>query len=170
MVFAYFSMLPYRTVSGGFHLHTQLGCIIGSIIFYYGNVLLSRFIVLNSIEKYILVALSFLSVSYTHLDVYKRQAVIGVGAATEVEMKDRKLRIEDALSATKAAVEEGIVAGGGTAFVNIIPDVQKAVAELHGDEKIGGKIILRALEEPVRQIAANAGLEPAVILEKVKTS
>ena len=97
-------------------------------------------------------------------------AVIGVGAATEVEMKDRKLRIEDALSATKAAVEEGIVAGGGTAFVNIIPDVQEAVLQLHGDEKIGGKIILRALEEPVRQIAANAGLEPAVILEKVKTS
>ena len=97
-------------------------------------------------------------------------AVIGVGAATEVEMKDRKLRIEDALSATKAAVEEGIVAGGGTAFVNIMPDVEKAVSELHGDEKIGGKIILRALEEPVRQIATNAGLEPAVILEKVKTS
>ena len=72
-------------------------------------------------------------------------AVIGVGAATEVEMKDRKLRIEDALSATKAAVEEGIVAGGGTAFVNIIPDVEKAVSQLHGDEKIGGKIILRAL-------------------------
>ena len=97
-------------------------------------------------------------------------AVIGVGAATEVEMKDRKLRIEDALSATRAAVEEGIVAGGGTAFVNIIPEVEKAVSNLHGDEKIGGKIILRALEEPVRQIAANAGLEPAVILEKVKTS
>ncbi len=97
-------------------------------------------------------------------------AVIGVGAATEVEMKDRKLRIEDALSATKAAVEEGIVSGGGTAFVNIIPDVEKLVSELHGDEKIGGKIILRALEEPVRQIASNAGLEPAVILEKVKTS
>ena len=85
-------------------------------------------------------------------------------------MKDRKLRIEDALSATKAAVEEGIVSGGGTAFVNIIPDVEKLVSELHGDEKIGGKIILRALEEPVRQIASNAGLEPAVILEKVKTS
>ena len=97
-------------------------------------------------------------------------AVIGVGAATEVEMKDRKLRIEDALSATKAAVEEGIVAGGGTAFVNIIPEVAKAVDKLHGDEKIGGKIILRALEEPARQIATNAGLEPAVILEKVKNS
>ena len=97
-------------------------------------------------------------------------AVIGVGAATEVEMKDRKLRIEDALSATKAAVEEGIVAGGGTAFVNIIPEVEKLVLSLHGDEKIGGKIILKSLEEPVRQIAINAGLEPAVILEKVKTS
>lgn len=97
-------------------------------------------------------------------------AVIGVGAATEVEMKDRKLRIEDALSATKAAVEEGIVAGGGTAFINIIPEVQKEVEGLHGDEKIGGKIILRALEEPARQIATNAGLEPAVIIEKVKQS
>ena len=97
-------------------------------------------------------------------------AVIGVGAATEVEMKDRKLRIEDALSATKAAVEEGIVAGGGTAFLNIIPEVKKEVEELHGDEKIGGKIILRALEEPARQIATNAGLEPAVIIEKVKQS
>ena len=97
-------------------------------------------------------------------------AVIGVGAATEVEMKDRKLRIEDALSATKAAVEEGIVAGGGTAFVNIIPEVAKEVEKLNGDEKIGGKIILRALEEPARQIATNAGLEPAVIIEKVKNS
>ena len=95
-------------------------------------------------------------------------AVIGVGAATEVEMKDRKLRIEDALSATRAAVEEGIVAGGGTAYINIIPELQKSVNELTGDEKIGGKIILRALEEPVRQIAINAGLEPAVILENVK--
>lgn len=97
-------------------------------------------------------------------------AVIGVGAATEVEMKDRKLRIEDALSATKAAVEEGIVAGGGTAFLNIIPEVAKEVEKLQGDEKIGGKIILRALEEPARQIATNAGLEPAVIIEKVKNS
>ena len=95
-------------------------------------------------------------------------AVIGVGAATEVEMKDRKLRIEDALSATRAAVEEGIVAGGGTAYINIIPELKKSVDELTGDEKIGGKIILRALEEPVRQIAINAGLEPAVILENVK--
>lgn len=96
-------------------------------------------------------------------------AVIGVGAATEVEMKDKKLRIEDALSATKAAVEEGIVAGGGTAYINIIPQVEKTVEKLDGDEKIGGRIILRALEEPVRQIAINAGLEPAVILEKVKS-
>ena len=97
-------------------------------------------------------------------------AVIAVGAATEVEMKDRKLRIEDALSATKAAVEEGIVPGGGTAYIDIIPNVLKIVEELQGDEKIGGKIILRALEEPVRQIAVNAGLEPSVILEKVKNS
>ncbi len=95
-------------------------------------------------------------------------AVIGVGAATEVEMKDKKLRIEDALSATRAAVEEGIVAGGGTAYINVIPKLTKTVEELSGDEKVGGKIILRALEEPARQIAINAGLEPAVILEKVK--
>ena len=97
-------------------------------------------------------------------------AVIGVGAATEVEMKDKKLRIEDALSATRAAVEEGIVAGGGTAFVNIIPKVEALAKELSGDEKLGAKIILKALEEPVRQIAVNVGLEPAVILQKVKES
>ncbi|MGN1327086.1 MAG: chaperonin GroEL [Clostridia bacterium] len=97
-------------------------------------------------------------------------AVIGVGAATEVEMKDKKLRIEDALSATKAAVEEGIVAGGGTAFVNILPAVEKFVKELPAEEQLGGKIIAKALQEPVRQIAVNAGLEPAVILEKVKAS
>ena len=97
-------------------------------------------------------------------------AVIGVGAATEVEMKDRKLRMEDALSATKAAVEEGIVAGGGTAFVNIIPEVEKLANSLSGDEKLGAKIIQKALEEPVKQIAVNAGLEPAVILQKVKES
>ena len=95
-------------------------------------------------------------------------AVIGVGAATEVEMKDRKLRIEDALSATRAAVEEGIVSGGGTAYINVIPKLTKGVDKLEGDEKVGGKIILRALEEPARQIAVNAGLEPAVIVEKVK--
>ena len=97
-------------------------------------------------------------------------AVIGVGAATEVEMKDKKLRIEDALSATRAAVEEGIVAGGGTAYVNVIPEVEKILADLKEDEKIGAKIVLKALEEPVKQIAVNAGLEPAVILEKVKQS
>ena len=97
-------------------------------------------------------------------------AVIEVGAATEVEMKEKKLRIEDALSATKAAVEEGIVAGGGTALVNVAPKVAKLVDALEGDEKLGAKIVLRALEEPVRQIATNAGLEGAVILEKIKSS
>ena len=97
-------------------------------------------------------------------------AVIGVGAATEVEMKDKKLRIEDALSATKAAVEEGIVAGGGTAYVNIIPAVEKIAKSLNGGEKLGAEIVLKALEEPVKQIARNAGLEPAVILENVKKS
>ena len=97
-------------------------------------------------------------------------AVIGVGAATEVEMKDKKLRIEDALSATKAAVEEGIVAGGGTAYVNIIPAVEKIAKDLEGGEKLGAEIVLKALEEPVKQIARNAGLEPAVILENVKKS
>lgn len=95
-------------------------------------------------------------------------AVIGVGAATEVEMKDKKLRIEDALSATKAAVEEGIVAGGGTAFVDILPQVEKFVEKLPVEEKLGGEIIVKALQEPIKQIAINAGLEPAVILEKVK--
>ena len=97
-------------------------------------------------------------------------AVIGVGAATEVEMKDKKLRIEDALSATKAAVEEGIVAGGGTAYVNIIPAVEKTAKNLEAGEKLGAEIVLKALEEPVKQIARNAGLEPAVILENVKKS
>ena len=97
-------------------------------------------------------------------------AVIGVGAATEIEMKEKKLRIEDALSATKAAVEEGIVSGGGTAYINILPEVEKFVSELSEEEQLGGKIIVRALQEPVRQIAVNAGLEPAVILEKVKAS
>ena len=97
-------------------------------------------------------------------------AVIQVGAATEMEMKEKKLRIEDALSATKAAVEEGIVAGGGTAYVNVMPKVEKLVETLNGDEKLGARIVLKALEEPVKQIATNAGLEPAVILEKVKSS
>ncbi len=97
-------------------------------------------------------------------------AVIEVGAATEVEMKEKKLRIEDALSATKAAVEEGVVAGGGTAYVNVIPRVEKLLAETTGDEKTGVAIVLKALEEPVRQIAENAGLEGSVILNKVKAS
>ena len=97
-------------------------------------------------------------------------AVIGVGAATEVEMKDKKLRIEDALSATKAAVEEGIVAGGGTAYVNVIPKVEALMKTLPEEEKLGAKIVLNALEEPIKQIARNCGLEPAVILEKVKNS
>ena len=95
-------------------------------------------------------------------------AVIEVGAATEVEMKEKKLRIEDALSATKAAVEEGIVAGGGTALVDVMPNVENVISKLNEDEKIGAKIVLKALEEPVNQIATNAGLEGAVILEKVK--
>ena len=97
-------------------------------------------------------------------------AVIQVGAATEIEMKEKKLRIEDALSATKAAVEEGIVAGGGTAYVNVISKVEPILKDLKDDEKLGAKIVLKALEEPIRQIAINAGLEPAVILEKVKQS
>ena len=95
-------------------------------------------------------------------------AVIEVGAATEIEMKDKKLRIEDALSATKAAVEEGIVAGGGTTYIDIIPEVSKFVDTLEGDEKLGASIVLKALEEPAKQIARNAGLEPAVIVEEVK--
>ncbi len=97
-------------------------------------------------------------------------AVIGVGAATEVEMKEKKLRIEDALSATKAAVEEGIVSGGGTALINVIPKVSKLVDTLENGEKLGAQIVLKALEEPVKQIAINAGLEPAVIVNKVKES
>ncbi|MGN0576188.1 MAG: chaperonin GroEL [Ruminococcus sp.] len=97
-------------------------------------------------------------------------AVIKVGAATEIEMKEKKLRIEDALAATKAAVEEGIVAGGGTAFVNAIPAVEKLIPTLDGDEKTGAKIILKALEAPVRQIAANAGLEGSVIIDKIRRS
>ena len=96
-------------------------------------------------------------------------AVIKVGAASETELKERKLRIEDALAATKAAVEEGIVPGGGTAFINVIPEVTKLDSE-EADIKVGLNIITRALEEPVRQIAANAGLEGSVIIEKVKNS
>ena len=95
-------------------------------------------------------------------------AVIKVGAATEVEMKEKKLRIEDALAATKAAVEEGIVAGGGTALINAMPAVEALIATLEGDEKTGAKIVLRALEEPVRQIAANAGLEGSVIIDTIR--
>ncbi len=97
-------------------------------------------------------------------------AVIKVGAATEVEMKEKKLRIEDALAATKAAVEEGIVAGGGTALLNTAPAVSALVDSLDGDEKTGAKIVLKALEEPVRQIAANAGLEGSVIVDKIQTA
>ena len=95
-------------------------------------------------------------------------AVIKVGAATEVEMKDKKLRIEDALAATKAAVEEGIVAGGGIACMNAIPAVAEFVDTLEGDAKTGAKIVLKALEEPLRQIVANAGLEGSVICDNVK--
>ena len=94
-------------------------------------------------------------------------AVIKVGAATEVEMKEQKMRIEDALAATKAAVEEGIVAGGGTALINAMPAVKKLVDKLSGDEKTGAQIVYKALEEPVRQIAVNAGLEGSVIIDKI---
>ena len=97
-------------------------------------------------------------------------AVIKVGAATEVEMKDKKLRIEDALNATKAAVEEGIVAGGGTAPINAMPAVQKVCGELEGDERTGARIVLKALEAPLRQIAKNAGLEGSVIIDKIMAS
>ncbi|MBQ4310281.1 MAG: chaperonin GroEL [Oscillospiraceae bacterium] len=97
-------------------------------------------------------------------------AVIRVGAATEVEMKEKKLRIEDALAATKAAVAEGIVAGGGTALINVIPDVKKLTETLTGDEKTGARIVLKSLEAPVRQIAANAGLEGSVIIDKIISS
>ena len=97
-------------------------------------------------------------------------AVIKVGAATEAEMKEKKLRIEDALNATKAAVEEGIVAGGGTAYLNIIPAVEKVLKTVEGDEKTGVKIILKGLEEPTRQIAANAGFDGAVIVDKIMSS
>ncbi len=94
-------------------------------------------------------------------------AVIGVGAATETEMKDAKLRIEDALAATRAAVEEGIVPGGGTAMLKTAAEVEKLIESLEGDQKTGAKIVLRAIEEPVRQIAANAGLEGSIIVEKI---
>ena len=97
-------------------------------------------------------------------------AVIKVGAATETEMKEKKLRIEDALNATRAAVEEGVVAGGGTIFVNVIPAVEALLDTVEGDEKTGVRIVAKALEAPIRQIAANAGLDGSVILEKVRSS
>ena len=97
-------------------------------------------------------------------------AVIKVGAATETEMKEKKLRIEDALNATRAAVEEGIVAGGGTAFVRAAEAAEKVAAELEGDERTGASIVAKALYAPIKQIAANAGLEGAVILNNVKAS
>ncbi len=97
-------------------------------------------------------------------------AVIKVGAATEVEMKEKKLRIEDALNATKAAVEEGIIAGGGVAYLNVISEVEKLLKTTEGDEKVGVSIVLKALEEPVRQIAANAGFEGSVIVDKIRNS
>lgn len=96
-------------------------------------------------------------------------AVIKVGAATETEMQEMKYRIEDALAATKAAVEEGIIAGGGTTYINVIPEVEKLLEETEGDEKTGVQIVLKALEEPVKQIAKNAGLEGSVIVDKVKS-
>ena len=96
-------------------------------------------------------------------------AVIKVGAATEIEMKEMKLRVEDALAATKAAVEEGIVAGGGTALINAIPAVEAVIADADGDEKTGMQIVLRVLDEPLRQISANAGLEGSVIVDKIVT-
>ena len=96
-------------------------------------------------------------------------AVIKVGAATEIEMKEKKLRIEDALAATKAAVEEGVVAGGGIALVNAIPAVEAVVEKTEGDEKTGAAIVLKSMEEPLRQIAVNAGLEGSVIVQNVKT-
>ena len=97
-------------------------------------------------------------------------AVIKVGAATEVEMKEKKLRIEDALNATRAAVEEGILPGGGTAYLNIIPEIAKLVDTVDGDEKTGVQIVLKALEAPVRQIAANAGIDGAIVVDKIVNS
>jgi len=97
-------------------------------------------------------------------------AVIKVGAATETEMKEKKLRIEDALAATRAAVEEGIVAGGGTALINAIPAVKEMAANLEGDEKTGASIVVKALEEPLNQISKNAGVEGAVIIDKILNS
>jgi len=97
-------------------------------------------------------------------------AVLKVGAATETEMKEKKLRVEDALAATRAAVEEGIVPGGGTAYINAIPALDKVLETLSGDEKTGVMIVKKALEEPLKQIVANAGLEGSVVVDKVKSS
>jgi chaperonin GroEL len=97
-------------------------------------------------------------------------AVIRVGAPTEVAMKEQKMRVEDALNATRAAVEEGIVAGGGTAYVNAIPAVERLLTKLTGDEKTGASIIARALQAPIRQIAENAGVDGSVVFEKIKNS
>ena len=97
-------------------------------------------------------------------------AVIKVGAATETEMKEKKMRVEDALNATKAAVEEGIVPGGGVIFVNAIPELKKLVDTLTDDEKTGASIIMRALEEPLRQIAINAGVDGSIVVDKVMSS
>lgn len=96
-------------------------------------------------------------------------AVISVGAATETEMKEKKLRIEDALAATKAAIEEGIVAGGGTAYINILPEIEKLANTLDGDEKVGVRMIMKALESPIKQISYNAGIEGAVVIDKIKS-
>jgi chaperonin GroEL len=95
-------------------------------------------------------------------------AVIKVGAATEVELKEKKHRVEDALSATRAAVEEGIVPGGGTAFIHSLPALEPVVGQLHGDQKTGALMLKRALEEPLRRICANAGAEGSVVVEEVK--
>jgi len=97
-------------------------------------------------------------------------AVIKVGAQTEVAMKEQKLRVEDALNAARAAVEEGIVAGGGTAYVNAIAAVEKLVAKLSGDEKTGAMIIAKALQAPIRQIADNAGVDGSIVFEKIRSS
>ncbi|MBQ2795639.1 MAG: hypothetical protein IJF04_06400, partial [Oscillospiraceae bacterium] len=97
-------------------------------------------------------------------------AVVKCGAATETEAREKKLRIEDALNATKAAVEEGIVAGGGVALVNVIGEVEKLLAHTSGDERTGVSIVVRALEEPMRQVAVNAGLDGSVVVDKVRRS
>ena len=123
------------------------------------------------------VALENTTVSYDREKLQERLAklaggvaVIKVGAATEVEMKEKKLRIEDALNATKAAVEEGIVPGGGVAYINVIPEVEKLLDTVDGDEKTGVRIVLKALESPVRQIAENAGFDGAVVIDKIVSS